>query len=94
MKTQLSNIDVFAVAKELNDKLCDGFIDNIYEVKDLLIIKIRTREVNRNLVIERDSRVNLTNYNYPVPKYPSQYCSSLRKFLKNRRILEQSPLIL
>jgi len=87
MKTQLSNIDVFAVAKELNDKLCDGFIDNIYEVKDLLIIKIRTREVNRNLVIERDSRVNLTNYNYPVPKYPSQYCSSLRKFLKNRRIL-------
>jgi len=87
MKTQLTNIDVFALAKELNDELCDGFIDNIYEVKDLLILKIRTKERKKILVIKKDSRINLTNYNYPVPKYPSQYCISLRKFLKNRRIL-------
>ena len=87
MKTQLTNIDVFALAKELNDELCDGFIDNIYEVKDLLILKIRTKETNKILVIKKDSRINLTEYNYPVPKYPSQYCISLRKFLKNRRIL-------
>jgi len=87
MKLQLSNIDVFAVAKEINDELSNGFIDNVYEVEDLLILKIRTKEGNKNLVIKDDSRINLTAYDYPVPKYPSQYCISLRKFLKNRKIL-------
>lgn len=88
MKLQLSNIDVFAVAKELKEALCDGFIDKLYEVEDLLILKFRTKNGPKNLIIKNDSRVNLSNYEYPIPKHPSQYCTSLRKFLKNRRVLD------
>jgi len=88
IKTYFSNIDVFAIVRELDQILTEGRISNIYEVEDLIIIKIKTIQGNKNLIIKRDARINLTEYNYPVPKYPSQYIISLRKFLKNRKIIK------
>jgi predicted ribosome quality control (RQC) complex YloA/Tae2 family protein len=86
-----SNFDVFAIAKELDLILRDSTILNIYEVEDLLILKINTKiQGKKNLIIKKDARINLTDYDYPIPKYPSQYIMSLRKFLKNRQILSIS----
>jgi len=85
-----TNVDVFAITRELDIILGNSTIANIYEIKDLLILKINSKEGRLNLIISRDSRINLTNYNYPIPKYPSQYIISLRKFLKNRRIVRIS----
>jgi len=83
-----SNFDVFAITKELNEILSNGTIANVYEIKDIIILKIQTKNLGKkNLIIKKDQRINLTNYDYPIPKYPSQYITSLRKFLKNRRIL-------
>jgi len=83
-----SNFDVFIVTKELEKILSNGTIVNIYEIEDLLLLKINTKTgEKKNLIIKNDSRINLTDYNYPIPKYPSQYITSLRKFLKNRKIL-------
>lgn len=87
MKQNFSNIDCNAITRELDQFLTRGSISNIYEVEDLLIFKINTLEGNRNLIIKKDSRINLTHYDYPIPKYPSQYIRSLRKELRNRRIL-------
>ncbi len=87
MKKTFSNIDVYAIVRELDEILSQGNITNIYEVKDLLILKINTFDGNKNLIIKRNLRVNLTQYDYPIPKYPSQYVMSLRKFLKNRKII-------
>ena len=87
---EFSNFDVFAIVKELDSILINGTILNIYEIEDLLIIKINTTFGKKNLIIKKDSRINLTEYNYPIPNYPSQYISSLRKFLKNRRVLKIS----
>ena len=70
--------------------LSNSTIINIYEIENLLLLKLRTTEGNKNLIIKSDTRINLTNYDYPIPKYPSQYIISLRKFLKNRRILRVS----
>jgi len=81
-----TNFDVFAITKELNVILANSTIANIYEVEDLLILKINTKQGKKNLIIKKDSRINLTEFDYPIPKYPSQYIMSLRKFLKNRRI--------
>jgi predicted ribosome quality control (RQC) complex YloA/Tae2 family protein len=87
-RANFSNFDVFAISKELDPILAGSSIANVYEVEDLLILKINTRKEGRkNLIIQSDSRINLTDYDYPIPKYPSQYIMSLRKFLKNRRIL-------
>ncbi|MEE9377208.1 MAG: ribosome rescue protein RqcH [Candidatus Lokiarchaeia archaeon] len=87
---EFSNFDVFAIAKELDLILINGIILNIYEIEDLLIIKINTDSGKKNLIVKKDTRINLTEYDYPIPNYPSQYISSLRKFLKNRRILKIS----
>ena len=83
---EFSNFDVFAIVKELDLILTNGSILNVYEVEDLLILKIKTRSGKKNLIIKKDSRINLTEYDYPIPNYPSQYISSLRKYLKNRLI--------
>jgi predicted ribosome quality control (RQC) complex YloA/Tae2 family protein len=84
---EFSNFDVFAIVKELDMILINGTISNIYEVQDLLILKINTNFGKRNLIIKKDSRTNLTEYDYPIPAFPNQYIRSLRKLLKNRRIL-------
>ncbi|TXT63883.1 MAG: hypothetical protein BAJALOKI1v1_650004 [Promethearchaeota archaeon] len=88
MKQTFSNVDVYAIVRELNALLSRGSIANVYEVQDLLILKINTLDGNRNLIIKKDLRINLTDYDYPIPKYPSQYVMALRKFLKNRRIVD------
>ncbi|MFX0106126.1 MAG: ribosome rescue protein RqcH [Candidatus Hodarchaeota archaeon] len=87
---EFSNFDVFAIVKELDSILINGTILNIYEIEDLLILKIKTNYGKKNLIVKKDSRINLTEYNYPIPKYPSQFIISLRKHLKNRRILKIS----
>jgi predicted ribosome quality control (RQC) complex YloA/Tae2 family protein len=84
---EFSNFDVFAIVKELDTILTDGSISNIYEVQDLLILKINTNLGKKNLIIKKDSRINLTEFDYPIPDFPNQYIRTLRKLLKNRRIL-------
>ncbi|MFX1303320.1 MAG: ribosome rescue protein RqcH [Promethearchaeota archaeon] len=88
--SEFSNFDVFAIVKELDSILNNGTILNIYDIEDLLIIKVNTSFGKKNLIIKKDSRINLTEYDYPIPNYPSQYIRSLRKLLKNRRILKIS----
>jgi len=85
---KFSNFDVFAITKELDLVLTQGKISNIYEIEDILILKIKTKlNEKKILIVKNDSRINFTNYDYPIPKYPSQYIGSLRKLLKNRKIL-------
>jgi len=87
-RVNFSNFDVFAISKELDAILAGSSIINVYEVEDLVILKLNTRKEGRkNLIVKSDSRINLTDYDYPIPKYPSQYIMSLRKFLKKRTIL-------
>ena len=85
--TEFSNFDVFAIVKELDAILRDGSISNVYEIQDLLILKINTNFGKKNLIIKRDSRINITEYDYPIPAFPNQYIRTLRKFLKNRQVL-------
>jgi len=87
VQTNFSNFDVHVISKELDQILSEGTILNIYELEDLLILKISTKTREKvNLIVKNDSRINLTDYDYPIPKYPSQYITSLRKLLKNRKI--------
>jgi len=85
-----SNFDVYTITKELDLILSQSKVLNVYEIEDLLILKIKTNQGRRNLIIKKDSRINLTDFDYPIPKYPSQYIMSIRKLLKNRRIISIS----
>ncbi len=87
--TKFSNFDVFIIVKELDKILTNGRVNNVYQIDDLIILKINTlSNETKNLIIKNDSRINITNYDYPIPKFPSQYILSLRKFLRNRKILK------
>ncbi|MFX1395016.1 MAG: ribosome rescue protein RqcH [Promethearchaeota archaeon] len=92
MKTKklFTNFDVFAITRELNQILSKSTISNVYEIEDLLILKMKTYEGKKKLIIKSNARINLTEFNYPIPKYPSQYIISLRKILRNKRILTVS----
>lgn len=88
---KFSNFDVYVICKELDSILSGGRITNIYEIEDLLIIKVNNKlNEKKILIIKNDSRINITEYDYPIPKYPSQFTRSLRKFLKNRIIISIS----
>ena len=88
---KFSNYDVHVICKELDLILSNGRITNIYEIEDLLIIKVNTKSnEKKNLIIKDDSRINITEYDYPIPKYPSQFTRSLRKLLNNRIIISIS----
>lgn len=88
---KFSNFDVYTIVRELDTILSQGNIINLYEIDDLLLLKIKTiNNEKKNLIIQSDTRVNLTNYSYPIPKFPTQYITSLRKFMKNRKILSIS----
>ena len=87
---EFSNFDVFAIVKELDAILVNSIISNIYEIEDLIILKLKTNFGKKNLIIKKDARINLTEYEYPIPDFPSQYIRSFRKLLKDRRILRIS----
>lgn len=88
---KFSNFDVYTIVRELDSILSQGNILNIYEIGNLLLLKIKTKNnEKRNLIIQNDTRVNITNYGYPIPKFPTQYITSIRKLMKNRRILSIS----
>ncbi|MHA1601940.1 MAG: NFACT family protein, partial [Promethearchaeota archaeon] len=90
LKKNLSNIDIFVIANELNEILADGFITNIYEIPSpegkTLLLKCRSKSGKQNIIIEPKRRINLTQFTYPVPPAPSQFIIALRKFMKGRRI--------
>ncbi|MFW9771388.1 MAG: ribosome rescue protein RqcH [Candidatus Thorarchaeota archaeon] len=88
---KFSNFDVYTIVRELDTILSQGSILNLYEIDDLLILKIKTKtNEKRNLIIQNDARINITNYSYPIPKFPTQYIISFRKFMKNRKIISIS----
>lgn len=92
-KKEISNIDLAIIAFELNQILSEGFITNVYEIEmeqRVLILKCRSKTGNKKLIIDTSKRINLTQFEYPIPKFPSQFITSLRKFIKGRRITKIS----
>ncbi len=90
IKTNMSNIDIFVLANELNGLLQDGFISNVYELPDTqsktLILKLRSKSGKMVIIVDPKKRINITQFNYPVPPFPSQFITGLRKIIKGRRI--------
>ncbi len=88
LKINLSSLDITVIVKELNTLIKGSIVSNIYNVKDdLYIFKIHTLKGRMDLVIEPPRRIHLTKYSYPHPPKPSSFCTTLRRFLKQSRIV-------
>ncbi|MHA1734244.1 MAG: ribosome rescue protein RqcH [Promethearchaeota archaeon] len=87
-RAPLTNVNLHAIVKELAELLENSYIANIYQAGDLLLFKLSSKnfEGKRILLVDFSKRLHLTNFKYPTPKYPSQFCMALRKYLKKKRV--------
>jgi len=87
-KTSLSSLEISVLCKELNEKIRDYYVENIYH-PNLLTLLLRLNKPaspTRQLVVEAGKAVYLTTYTVEKPSKPSVFCSTLRKYLLNGKI--------
>ena len=92
----LTGIDVYVLVSELQHKLIGSWIVNIYQLPSgIFIFKLRKpKEGLLHLLIEPGKRLHLTQFNRIMPKEPSNFCTTLRKHLRDKRVnsIEQRDL--
>ena len=85
----MSNVDIAAIVYELKPILEGAWIRNIYQLNDVFLFKFRSpTHGNVTLLVELGRRIHLTWYRRPKPRLPSSFCMTLRKYLRNRRVVE------
>jgi len=91
MKKDMSNVDLLAVLMECKDRIKDSWIDNIYQIDSMFIWKFRkTDEGSFNVLVQTSplQRFHLTEYVRTPPKIPPNFCHTLRKYLRNKRVID------
>ena len=88
MKDSMSNIDIRLILPELREAAEGSFIKNVYQYGETFVLKLyQPGGGSTNLLIHPGSRVHLTEYARKAPRQPPKFCSVLRKYLKEKRIL-------
>ncbi|MCH8906025.1 MAG: DUF814 domain-containing protein [Candidatus Heimdallarchaeota archaeon] len=84
----LSGIDLRLLTRELKDEIVGTWIVNIYHLpNNILIFKLRKSGSGLLfLLIEPGKRIHLTEFNRIMPKTPSNFCVTMRKHLREKRI--------
>jgi predicted ribosome quality control (RQC) complex YloA/Tae2 family protein len=83
----MSNVDIAAIVSELKPVLEGSWIRNIYQFNDIFLFKLRSQvHGNITLLVDLGRRIHLTWYQRPKPRLPGNFCMTLRKYLRNRRI--------
>jgi len=80
-KKGMDSFDIMCVVLELKKMVTGAAIDNVYQTDERTII-LRLRHPKQDLIIEAGKRIHLTKYLIEKPSYPSQFCRSLRKYLR------------
>ncbi len=91
MKKDMSNVDIMSVLTECRDRIKDSWIDNIYQIDSMFIWKFRKPdEGSFNVLIQTSpiQRIHLTEYMRTPPKIPPNFCMTLRKYLRNKRVTD------
>ena len=89
-KTGLSSVEVSVLCDELNKKIVEYYVENIYHpsFSTILLRLNKPASPEKWLVVEAGRAVYLTSYVVERPAKPSTFCSALRKHLLNGRIRE------
>jgi len=81
----IDGILLSAIKTNLNNKLKDGRIDKIYQPsKKNITITVRNNNYNHQLLISsdsRESRIQITDFDFENPQFPPDFCMLLRKYL-------------
>ena len=88
MKDSMSNIDIHLIMPELREVTDGAFIKNVYQYSDVFVLKLyQPGGGTANLLIQPGQRVHLTEYARKAPRQPPHFCTVLRKYLRDKRVL-------
>jgi len=90
MERGLSSFDIYVIVSELQD-LMGSYIDKIYQLtRDELLIRINNKKINQKEIIfvRNGELLCITQKKFDVPKTPSTFAMTLRKYLLNGQISE------
>jgi predicted ribosome quality control (RQC) complex YloA/Tae2 family protein len=82
----MSNFDIAVLLKEIAQFVIGAWINNVYQIGETFLLKLNTKSGEKSLIIEPGFSLFLTKYQRTVPKSPTNFCSSLRKHIRNRRV--------
>ena len=84
----MSNVDIRLILREIVEAAEGAFIKNVYQYGDVFILKLyQPAGGTTQLLIQPGRRIHLTEFRRDAPKVPPKYCTILRKYLRDRRIL-------
>nr|MDO8086294.1 ribosome rescue protein RqcH [Candidatus Sigynarchaeum springense] len=84
----MNNIDLSVIVREIRPDISGKHIKNVYQLDENKFIITYRSDANKQLIIDIPNRLHLTEYNYDKPKFPPPFCVSLRKHLKDRKIID------
>jgi len=88
MKDSMSNIDIRLILPELREVGEGAFIKNVYQYDNIFVLKLyKSGGGTTQLLIEPGRRIHLTEYNRKAPRQPPHFCTVLRKYLREKRII-------
>ncbi|MFX1518500.1 MAG: ribosome rescue protein RqcH [Promethearchaeota archaeon] len=91
MKKDMSNVDILAVLTEFREQIRNSWIDNIYQIDSMFIYRFRkSDEGSVNMLVQTSplQRIHITEYVRTPPKIPSPFCMTLRKYIRNKRVVD------
>lgn len=86
LKHSMSNFDIAVLLNEISQFVIGSRINNIYQINEMYLFKLNTKNGDRILLMEPGCRIHLTRYVRALPKSPPNFCTSLRKHIRNGRI--------
>ncbi len=88
MKNSMSNVDIRLILPELREVVEGAFIKNIYQYGDIFTLKLyKPGGGTSQLLIQPSQRIHLTEYARKAPRVPPKFCTVLRKYLRDKRII-------
>ena len=88
----MSNVDVYAICKELRELLKDARVQKAYQpTKDTVLIRFHVPSKGRvDVVFQAGFRVHTTQYPPQNPKMPPNFPMLLRKYIKGGTVTDVS----
>ncbi|MFW6173835.1 MAG: ribosome rescue protein RqcH [Elusimicrobiota bacterium] len=90
MKRALSSFGIYVIVLELQ-YLIDSYIDKIYQLtRDEILVRVNNRKTGqKEIIFVRNGQLLCTTHKrFDVPKKPSAFVMTLRKYLSNGKIKE------
>ncbi len=88
MKETMSNIDIRLILPEIKEAAEGSFVKNVYQYGEVFVLKLyKPAGGTSQLLIQPGVRIHLTEFRRAAPRVPPKFCSVLRKYLREKRVI-------